>query len=370
MINKFLYTNKVSGEFFCGRKDELEIATNYINNSQNILLYSKRRVGKSSLIKEIYDTHLDNNIIKVYLDIYDIITPYDFANYLYKSIATALPFDMITSIKRLKDIFSHTSFSATITQDGEYKLKPEFIKKDFEDIVEDALDSFHKYLLKENKKAVITIDEFQQIAIVKDKKIDALLRKYIQVHTNISYIFTGSKKHLLTSLFINQSSPLYEMANHMELKSINVEEFYDFVNIKFQQRISSDIFKYLYDISNGESKLIQNICYHLYEKNKDNYIQKDIDDVLDFILQEMDGSFRMLFDRLTPTKKAILKLIASYDGINLYKKEYLDEYGLQKNQVTSNIKNLYEKDELIEYVDDKRIMIQNRTFELWCKKFK
>jgi len=368
MKNPFLFTNKVSNKYFCGRKKEIELFTSYIKNSQNILLYSKRRVGKSSLIQEIYENYLDKNIIKVYLDIYDIVTPYDFANYLYKAIAISLPFDMIGSIKKLKDIFSKTTFSATLTNNGDFKLKPEFITKDFEDIIEDALESFHKYLIKTNQKAVITIDEFQQITLIKNKKIDGLLRKYIQVHTNISYIFTGSKRHLLTSLFINQSSPLYEMANHMELKSIQEDIFFKFVDKKFKSRLSNDIFNYLYQVANGESKLIQNICYHLYEKDKKYYNQNDIDKVINFILDEMDGSFRMLFDRLTITKKAILKIIAVSDGIDIYKKELIAKYNLEKNQITSNIKNLYEKDELIEYQNSKQIMIQNRTFELWIKR--
>ncbi|MEA3552792.1 MAG: ATP-binding protein [Campylobacterota bacterium] len=368
MKNRFQYTLKVSNDNFCGREKEIQILHSYINNSQNILLYSKRRVGKSSLIQELYSNHISDDIIKVYLDIYDIVTPYDFANYLYKAIADALPFDMVTSISKLKDIFSKTSFSATITKNGEFKLKPEFITKDFEEIIDDALGSFSNYLTKTKQQAVLTIDEFQQISLIKDKKIDALLRKYIQEHTNISYIFTGSKKHLLTSLFINQSSPLYEMANHMELKNIDEEVFFKFVNDKLNNKISAELFNYIYNIANGESKLIQNICYHLYELEKESCITDDIDEIINFILDEMDGSFRILFDRLTITKKAILKLISSCNGIDIYKKEKLVKFNLEKNQITSNIKNLYEKDELIEYQDNKQIIIQNRTFELWIKR--
>ena len=61
-------------------------------------------------------------------------------------------------------------------------------------MIEDFFNSLEQ--LSKTSKIIIAIDEFQQIANITDAKIDAILRKYIQNRTNISYIFFGFKKDI------------------------------------------------------------------------------------------------------------------------------------------------------------------------------
>ena len=53
MKNPFIYSNIVTGPCFCNRKKEQEDLMEFIRSSQNVLLYSHRRTGKSSLIKQV-----------------------------------------------------------------------------------------------------------------------------------------------------------------------------------------------------------------------------------------------------------------------------------------------------------------------------
>ena len=54
MDNPFAYSNYVTGDAFCNRNREISEILKYINSSQNILLYSHRRYGKSSLIQQVF----------------------------------------------------------------------------------------------------------------------------------------------------------------------------------------------------------------------------------------------------------------------------------------------------------------------------
>ena len=54
MENPFNYSNVVTGSSFCNRKKEQADLLEFIKTSQNVLLYSHRRTGKSSLIKQIF----------------------------------------------------------------------------------------------------------------------------------------------------------------------------------------------------------------------------------------------------------------------------------------------------------------------------
>jgi len=80
MKNPFAYSNYVTGESFCNRKKELSELLKYIKGSQNVLLYSHRRYGKSSLIRQLfYDIKEKNlNIGAMHIDLYGTISEKDF----------------------------------------------------------------------------------------------------------------------------------------------------------------------------------------------------------------------------------------------------------------------------------------------------
>ncbi len=54
MKKSFAYSNYVTGNLFCNHKKEQQRLMRYIEASQNLLLYSHRRHGKSSLIYQVF----------------------------------------------------------------------------------------------------------------------------------------------------------------------------------------------------------------------------------------------------------------------------------------------------------------------------
>ena len=94
-------------------------------------------------------------------------------------------------------------------------------------MIEDFFNSLEQ--LSKTSKIIIAIDEFQQIANITDVKIDAILRKYIQNRTNISYIFLGSKRHILTSLFeypnLDKYLLLLKVHHNLYPKKLEIQAF-------------------------------------------------------------------------------------------------------------------------------------------------
>ena len=80
MKNPFAYSNYVTGESFCNRKKELSELLRYIKGSQNVLLFSHRRYGKSSLIQQLFcDIKEKNlNIGAMHIELYGTISEKDF----------------------------------------------------------------------------------------------------------------------------------------------------------------------------------------------------------------------------------------------------------------------------------------------------
>jgi len=80
MQNPFAYSNYVTGESFCNRRKELSELLRYIKGSQNVLLYSHRKFGKSSLIRQVFrEINMKKlNIGMMHIELYGTISEKDF----------------------------------------------------------------------------------------------------------------------------------------------------------------------------------------------------------------------------------------------------------------------------------------------------
>lgn len=364
MKNPFIYDALVQDSSFCGREQEINDIKEYVKNGRNVLLYSKRRFGKSSLIKEIFKNRLDaKQYVTIYADVFDIIKPVDFPRIISKAVAESLSFDIKEKMLLLKDVFTRISFNGRIGSSGEFEISPVIAEKNFEGLMDDVFMSLSRIAERKKMRVIVAIDEFQQIASVKEKRIDALMRKYVQEQKNVAYIFSGSKKHMLNALFADYSAPLYDMAAHHELMAIPADEFYAFVSERMNKQMSRETFDRLYEISGHEPKLVQNICYHLFEMNSDRAVIEDVESIMARLLREKDGAYRTIFNNFSQNQKAVLKIIAS--GIeDIFSLAVSSEYGIPKSSMNSAVTALLEKDVI--YRNDNGYCVSDRLFELWC----
>ena len=89
MDNPFAYSNYVSGDSFCNRKKEIAEMLKYIKGSQNVLLYSHRRYGKSSLIRQIF-REIKKKKLKIgvmHVELYGTISEKDFITKTFQGLS-------------------------------------------------------------------------------------------------------------------------------------------------------------------------------------------------------------------------------------------------------------------------------------------
>lgn len=366
-MNVFPYETIASDKEFFGREEEINNINMFTNNSNNLVIFSKRRLGKSSLINEVILRLEKSNddTLCIYVDVYNMTSAEDFGVLLLQGLIFTYKGDIKSSIKKLKALFKRTRVEPTFDPNTmKYGIRPVVTALTFEELLEDFFESL--FALSKDKKIVLAIDEFQQISTIKDKKIDAIFRKYVQDtrSANISYIFLGSKRHMLTSLF-EYKAPLFELATPFALKPIDVNDVYNYV-VKFL-KVDEEIIKYTYELCDGETKLMQHVFFLLYSKFRDLNIDEDIvDEVINEILDYKTSIYRVLLDTFTVNQKKTLKLILKYKN-GLFSRDVLNEQILSKNVMQSAIKSLLDR-EMLDKSDDV-FFIPDRAFELWGKKF-
>ncbi|MEA1915070.1 MAG: ATP-binding protein [Campylobacterota bacterium] len=362
-MNVFPYETIASHKEFFGRETEMANINEFIKHSNNLVVFSKRRLGKSSLINEVlYKLEKSNpDILSIYVDVYDITSAEDFAAILLQGLTSSYKDDIKTSIKKLTSLFKRTRVEPTFDPNTmKYSIKPVVTALKFEELLEDFFETI--FTISKDKKIVIAIDEFQQISTIKDKRIDALFRKYVQDtrSKNISYIFLGSKRHMLTSLF-EYAAPMYELATPMELQAIDKEDIFKYVSKHL--KVDEDIITHIYELCDGETKLMQHIFFLLYTKFKETVIDTQIvDQVLREILNYKTAMYRALLDTFTLNQKKALKLLLKYKS-GLFKIDVLNEQKLSKNVMQSSINSLIDREILDK--DDDAFFIPDRAFELW-----
>ena len=359
MDSPFLYDNIALKDKFFGRKEELKKLDETVSNSNNILVYSKRRMGKTTLVKNFLLSCEDSLVL--YVDIFDITSKEDFTHLLLKALSNSYNhFDIKKALLTLTNLIKRVRFEPTIDPNTlEYAIKPVTLGLKFDEMMEEFFSSIDK--ISKKQKVIIAIDEFQEIANIKDLKLDAIIRKYIQERDNISYIFLGSKRHLLTSLF-SYKAPLFELAVHFNLPPLKIDDIYDYS--KKYLDISKDDIRYIYDLSDGETKLILHILHLLYIR--DSLVSQEIINMMvEEVVNSKETAFRMIFDTLSNNQKLALKLIVNYKT-NVFSKQVLEQCNIKKQTLQSALNSLFKKD----FIDkeDGGYFVPDRSLELWMKK--
>ena len=234
-----------------------------------------------------------------------------------------------------------------------------------------TLQQIFAYLERSATPCYVAFDEFQTIAEYADVKMEALLRTYIQQLHNVHFIFSGSKKHIMTEMFSSAKRPFYRSTQMMHIDVIDEQVYYAFATKHLSahgQNMSADTFHDLYALVNGYTWNIQSLLNRLYQSGVEQIDYNRVLMTLNQILLEEAPSYQMISRLITDRQLQVLRAVAKEGGV----KEPGSNVFLQKHQlgaystVRSAIQNLMEK-ELLYQNDDGAYVVYEKFFALWLK---
>lgn len=314
-MNPFKYGQVVQSNDFCPRPDLLEQICEFMISGQNILIKGERRVGKTSLIFESVKAYAKKRIL--YVDLLEIKTSDDFCRRLVKAIISmeqksGFLEKIFRSLSQLKPLLSADPLTGqpTISLDPIVRLKPESI--------EELLDLILK--MNEQKPIVVVFDEFQDILNLKDSKETlAILRSKIQFHTMIPYIFAGSIRNKMDSIFNSPESAFFKSAISIEVGSLDKELFVSFLMNKFKlgkRSAHSSLFDTIFEIAENNSGDVQQLCEALWETTSygDKIIDKNIPNSLKLIFARELKGYEATLVQLTAQQVKCLVGLAKIGG--------------------------------------------------------
>lgn len=369
VYNPFSITSYIGMEYFCDREKETNELTSALANGRNVTLISPRRVGKTGLIHHFFLSMNPKEAQCFYVDLYSTSNLQEFTKLFAQEVLTKriTPFsekiwsEITHFFGALRPVFGADPISGMPQCTIDVQPQRE----------EWTLQQIFAYLEKSESPCYVAFDEFQTIAEYADVKMEALLRTYIQQLHNVHFIFSGSKKHIMTEMFSSAKRPFYRSTQMMHIDVIDEKIYYSFATKHLSthgQHMDESTFHDLYALVDGYTWNIQSLLNRLYQSGVELIDYNMVLMTLNQILLEEAPSYQMICRLVTDRQLQVLRAVAK-EGVV---KEPGSNAFLQKHQlgaystVRSAIQNLIEK-ELLYQDDDGAYVVYEKFFALWLR---
>lgn len=234
MENPFNYLQLATGDQFYDRLElRRDLRSRFLSGQSSVVLYGPRRYGKSSLVAELVRDLEKAGIPCVTLDVMKVpsidLFVSAYAAKVYRRLAPVR-----FEFKKLGTFLKSLRPKMTIGQSGEAALTFEpFDAPIGPEALSEVLD-LPQRLLSGKGRAVVVFDEFQEVKdLLPSDGFERTMRSAVQSHRNVSYIFLGSRHHLLRRMFTDHNRPFYRSAVTIQLDKPPLEESVRFVVDRF-----------------------------------------------------------------------------------------------------------------------------------------
>ena len=347
--NPFVISGYEGAHYFCDRVEETAQLRHEIANGNNVALIATRRMGKSGLIEHYFGLpEVKERYYTFFIDIYDTKSLRELVRKLSREILIRLkPFGaraMERFWQTMRSIQSGMSFSPM----GEptFTVQIGDIKE-----AEATLEEIFRYLELADRPCIVAIDEFQQIGKFPEKNIEATLRTYVQRCHNAQFIFSGSQRHTMSSMFTSASRPFYQSVSLMHIDSINRNAYDAFAKALFAEghrTLADGVTEAVYALSRGVTWYTQklfNVLYGFTHEGETCDVSQ-VEEALAYILKTQSYVYEETISRL-PEKQTITLIALAKNGPtkSITSGAFVEKYNLQSaSTVQSAMKGLLEKD--------------------------
>ena len=369
MKNPFVTKGYAGPEYFCDRVKETKDIVQLLSNDNNLALISPRRIGKTDLIHHCFaQPEIKDNYYTFFIDIYSTNSLAGFVDMLGNAIFEELkPFgrkvweQFFTAIKSLQQQMSFDINGNPVWGLGIGNFSSPST----------TLDEIFSYLRTADRPCLIAVDEFQQITQYPDAaKVEAALRSHIQRCPNATFLFAGSKRHLMSEIFMSPSRPFYQSVITMGLSPISIDKYIEFACRQFAQNnknLTEDVVSDVYKRFNGVTSCLQRVMNVLFlsTPNGETCTLDMIDDAIDYLLDLYTEHYQTLITQMSEKQRSVFMAIAAERRVKgVSSGKFVHKYRLTSpSSVVSAVKGLMEKDFITQ--ENGEYYVYDQFFQLW-----
>lgn len=317
MKNPFVIKSYESRDLFCDREAELELMLRNCLNHTDMTLISQRRMGKTGLLLRLFDelAEVHPEVHTIYLDIFSSRNIDDFIKLLAEATMrsfkpkTSIGDKLMTFIKSMKPQLTFDN----ITGEPQLQIAYQTVHEK-----EYTLRGLLEFLDSQGVHIVIAIDEFQQIREYPEQNMEALLRTYIQQTRNLTFIYCGSKKHLMADIFTNEKKPFYSSTTFVSLGKIEEKPYADFIRHLFQEhgrKISDEALQFILDWTRRHTYYTQQLCHTVFANGDENVDIVEAKAACDQLMKQGEAVYLQYRQMLTVKQWGFLIAVAKEGSV-------------------------------------------------------
>lgn len=372
MEKPFVYGVAVTDYNFTGRQEESRRLRSNFQNGLNSILISPRRYGKTSLVDHVCRNLNDKDIITVRLDIFGCKTEYDFYNVLVAAVLKQTASKVQLWMEEAREFLSRLTPKIAIPVDPTSEISISLGITPETHTPEELLNLVEDIANKKKRHIVVCIDEFQEVGeFPNSKQVQGRLRGVWQHHHNTSYCLFGSKRHMMSTIFMNRSMPFYQFGDLIWLDKIPTVDWTEYIISHFEasgRHISEETTVQICEAVDNYPSYVQQLASNIYGRLEKGQTASANDVALSLrdLLNANEALFMQQIEPLTVYQMNMLRAIVSgtHSGFNERNVRANYDFGSPSNVV--RLKNALTERDLI-YSERKHLYITDPVFALWFK---
>lgn len=369
--NPFKFGDPVKGDYYYPRDELLGTVKQFLGNRIHVTLIGPRRFGKTSFVLNLFSHFEKLGYTCILVDIFNVTSHRDFLHQLLRVLKTKQHFKnrLKNWWKKLRSLVPQLTVefdSFTGSPSLGFSLG-ELADEDIKTAIQDLLDELSAL----GKNVIVALDEFQQISLLEDKGwLEATIRTHFQKLPNVSFLFTGSRKRLISDMLNDPSRPLYRSCQIIDFPSFG-PDFSDWIISRFQTvgiRCSKKAIDLLRTLVQDTPNYVQMVCFHLVAQAHTVIDVKHIEEALNTVARQNAYAYQTLLNSLTLAQQRTLRM-AAHEKQSLFHKDMLKKYEISSAPALhSSLKTLKNKGILDEEGTGKgKVLFDDPLFAYWLK---
>jgi AAA+ ATPase superfamily predicted ATPase len=378
--NPFQYGAELKPAQVVNRKQEIRDVTRAITDHGRVFLLGPRRFGKTAILRAAAVAAQRAGAVAIRLDaeayagvdglVRALVTE---SARLLRSDAARTGEKIMRFFSRLRPVVSYNpvddSWSGSINADTGFTpdQTPLFIE---------ALDGVARLAVDVGKPTAVVIDEFHKIIQWGGESTEAQIRAAVQRHTDVGFVFAGSKTSLLNDMTLNPARPFYRMGIRHFLGPLPREEFRRFITRGFEAggyRVDVAAVEAILDLSEDVPYNVQalsSVAWEMVADERGRALTPQLVRRALELLVGRDGPFYLtLWNGLTSTQQRVLTAAVREGGVGLSSGAVTQKYGVSASTVSKTLRFLEEREILRreERKDSIRWRLEDPFFSAWLK---
>lgn len=343
-------TTIATGDAFCNRVAERQLLKQYIKHGNHVVVTAPRRYGKTSLINQVL---LEIKRPYCIMELTMATSIQDLERIMLKHTGDLLYSLLPRTLKAKQNIlklFKWLNPELILTAGGQ---KLVFHPGQSEQI---ASENIAEMLIKldaaarlAEKNIIVVIDEFQQLNEIEDHTIEASIRHAMQYSTRINYIFSGSNRHMLLSMFNDKNRPFYNACEMMSINRITSADYEPFIQNAAQKQwkkpLAADVLEEIFRISELHPSYINRLCGYFWLT--DEFPTKaQIEKFWRHFVASKHAEFTEDMLRLSKNQRKVFNYLAHHPVLEVSSHEVGSAIGLSEASIRQAVNTLLQKDYL------------------------